>query len=218
VRSKLVTANRFRTISLCYAEELQTLVYVLLKRGYLPVHELAIACRTHSLGFLSQTPLSPLEATFWRAVCCTTASMAADVNIFSENDAADVAEEALDALTPDGCEHWGSLLWRQVRTDMHGMNTCHSSSAGSSRGSAGTLTRARDSESDLGTFEGAKEVLTAMVVCVDFCDDANRNAAMDACAALVQETCYIAYASPGACLVGFASCWDEVCTYVGGLV
>lgn len=105
-----------------------------------------------------------------------------------DHDEAEVAEEALVALTPEGCEQWRALIWRHVRAYMHG---AHGIDAGKSRSSAGR--RVAEGVSD--RYTPAREVLVAMVECVNFHDDGNRNAAIQICEHLVQETCSIACAS-----------------------
>lgn len=162
---------------------------VLLKDGKLPLDQLAIACRTHSLGFLSPTPLSLIEGVFWRSVCSATAAIAAEVNVFTHNPQADVAEEALVALTPSGCEQWCALIWRNVHAHVNGSHAC-----GGAEGVAPSASVCRVSTHTADAFGVAKELLGAMVACVDFDDDANRKAAVKMCVELVQETCSLACA------------------------
>jgi hypothetical protein len=150
---------------------------VLLKGGHLPVEQVAIACRTHCLGFISEQRLSHLEAAFWHSVCRATASIAADTGVFSAQEDAEVAEDALIALTPEGCEQWSSLVFRHMRVCTHEEH-------------AEECTEGRP-----GTWEAVREILAAMVACVDFDDDANRNGAMMICEQLVQEICLLACAS-----------------------
>lgn len=200
--------------SWCCAEEIQTLISMLLKDGHLPVHQLAIACRTHSLGFLSPTTLSPFGALFWRSVCSATASIAENVNVF-DRDESEVAEEALIALTPAGCDQWCELIWQHVQVHTHCSDAC-SGAAGAGAGEAGTSCSGVGERVQVSaTFGVAKHLLAAMVACVDFDDDANRKAAMKICVQLVQKTCSLACAS--LILPECFCCCLLLCVDVGGI-
>ena len=129
-----------------------------------------------------------MEAVFWRSVCSATAAIAADVNVFTDNPEAEVAEDALVALTPSGCEQWCAQIWRNVCA--HGSQVCNTAPRTADTGAAGD-------------FGVAKQLLAAMVACVDFDDDANRKAAVKMCLQLVQETCSLECAPPIPCVESY---------------
>ena len=157
------------------AEHALSLVKILIEDGYLPVAELASACKANSCGLHSPAPLRPTEALFWRAACTAVAEAAADMPS---------CQDVLEQMAPEGGAAWQELLLRHLPREPGAPQPPPSDS----RCDGDDPSRAPAAEAAAESLFLTRQLLSAAGACLDFGDASNRADGLMLCSKLLLAT------------------------------